>query len=108
VLFNACARAPHWVQGYHNFIFDAMCLFEGCEMIPSTQIYNNILTCFAKACDPGAIEYYFWEMRYKKIPQDIVTYNCFFDGLARAQSVGLRHYGNKVIKQTHLFRLLHK
>ena len=92
-LFRSCADAPHWVHGYHDIIFDAMCLMEGAELEPTAQVYNNIIYAFAKANDPGAAEFYFWEMRQKGIEQSSVTYSNLFLALAGAQRVGASTYG---------------
>lgn len=81
-LFLACADAPHNVNGYQDIIFDAMCTMEGYEMMPTTEIYNNIIYSFGKAGDPWAAEFYFWEMRRKGLEQDTSTYNSMFKALA--------------------------
>jgi pentatricopeptide repeat protein len=95
LLFRACAEAPHWVDGYHEIIFDAMSAMEGAELMPTTAIYNTIIYAFARAGDPVAAEYYFWEMKNKGLKQDLVTYNNLIYAFAQSQSVGLRHYGTR-------------
>ena len=94
-LFRACAEAPHWVDGYHDIIFDAMSAMEGAEIKPTAEIYNTIIYAFARAGDPVAAEYYYWEMKGKGFTQDLVTHNNLLFAYAKSQSVGLRHYGSR-------------
>lgn len=91
-LFKCCGSAPHWVNGYHDIIFDAMALMEGAELIPTTAVYDNIIFSFGKAGDAAAAEFYFWEMRQKGIAQEASTYESLFGALARAQRVGASKY----------------
>ena len=58
-------KAPQWVDGYHDIIFDAMCKMEGAELRPNEKIYNCIIYAFARGGDAVAAEYYFWEMKRK-------------------------------------------
>lgn len=95
-LFRACAEAPHWVNGYHDILYDAMAAMEGAELIPSTEIYNCIIYAFGRAGDAKAAEFYFWEMRKKGIHQDLMTYNSLLGALSRAQAVGGKSYGIQV------------
>jgi pentatricopeptide repeat protein len=81
-LFEVCGYAPMWVNGYQDIIFDAMAVMEGNEFPPNTEIYNQIIKSFGRAGDSEAAEFYFWEMRQKKIPQTIETYNNLFGALA--------------------------
>lgn len=92
-LFRACAEAPHWVKGYEDFITDAMCVMEGCEIAPTAEIYNNVIHAFAKAGNPVAAEFYFWEMRRKGLEQTTLTYNNLLCAFAWSQSVGAQRYG---------------
>ena len=92
-LFRACAEAPHWVKGYEDFITDAMCVMEGCEIAPTSEIYNSIIFAFAKAGNPVAAEFYFWEMRRKGLEQSTVTYSNLISAFAWSQSVGAQRYG---------------
>ena len=94
-LFDACATAPHWVNGYHDVIFDAMSAMEGYEIIPTVKIYNSIIYGFGSAGDPIAAEYYFWEMKRKGLIPDIWTYYNLLDSYVRAQTVGASTYGTK-------------
>ena len=94
-LFRACAEAPHWVKGYEDFITDAMCVMEGCEIAPTSEIYNNIIHAFAKAGNPVAAEFYFWEMRRKGLEQTTLTYNNLLCAFAWSQSVGAERYGRR-------------
>jgi pentatricopeptide repeat protein len=48
-LFLAVGKAPHWVNGYGDYIFDAMAAMEGKEIIPTVQTYNNIIFAFSNA-----------------------------------------------------------
>ena len=82
-LFRAAAEAPHWVNGYQNTIFDAMCSMEGAEILPTTEIYNSIIYGFARAADAGSAEYYFWEMRKKGLQPTTTTYNSLLTAYAR-------------------------
>eukprot|EP01041_Mallomonas_annulata_P004851 gene4851-9669_t len=81
-LFRACAEAPQWVNGYQNIVFDAMDRMEGAELIPTTGVYNSIINAFSRSGDAIAAEFYFREMRRKKITQDIVTYNSLLNAYA--------------------------
>ena len=92
-LFRACAMAPHWVNGYDDFIFDAMCRMEGAEIYPTTEVYNSVIYAFSRACDSDAAEFYFLEMRAKGLRHNVTTYNSLFNAYARAQSVGVKPYG---------------
>lgn len=56
---------------------------EGAEIVPNTEIYNNIIYAFGNVGDSQAAEFYFWEMRRKGIPVDVTTYNYMFDALAK-------------------------
>eukprot|EP00596_Hydrurales_sp_CCMP1899_P009749 CAMPEP_0119036198 /NCGR_PEP_ID=MMETSP1177-20130426/3729_1 /TAXON_ID=2985 /ORGANISM="Ochromonas sp, Strain CCMP1899" /LENGTH=1120 /DNA_ID=CAMNT_0006995643 /DNA_START=103 /DNA_END=3462 /DNA_ORIENTATION=+ len=93
MLFRAVAEAPHWVDGYHDIIFDAMCKIEGAELKPDTAIYNTVIYAFARAGDSAAAEYYFWEMRRKGLEQNDVTYNSLMNAYAVSQTVGAKAYG---------------
>lgn len=94
-LFRACAEAPHWVDGYHDVIFDAMFKMEGAEMAPTTEIYNTIIYAFSRAGDAVAAEFYFWEMRRKGLKQDEYTYASLMFAFAQSQTVGAKTYGSK-------------
>jgi pentatricopeptide repeat protein len=82
-LFKCCGDAPMWVHGYEDIIFDAMDRMEGAELMPTTEVYDNIIYAFGKCGDSDAAEYYFWEMRRKGIDQTTNTYNNLFRALAR-------------------------
>jgi pentatricopeptide repeat protein len=58
-------QAPHWVDGYHDIIFDAMARMEGAELKPTTEIYSAIIYAFGRGGDTVAAEFYFWEMKRK-------------------------------------------
>jgi pentatricopeptide repeat protein len=90
MLFRAVAEAPHWVDGYHDVIFDAMCKIEGAELKADTTIYNTVIYAFARAGDSAAAEYYFWEMRRKGLAQNDVTYNSLMFAYSAAQTVGAK------------------
>jgi len=91
-LFEACAYAPMWVNGYQDIVFEAMAKMEGTELVPTTEVYNSIIFAFGYAGDAQAAEYYFWEMRDKGIPQTLSTYNNMFQALGNAQRVGKGAY----------------
>eukprot|EP01035_Chromulina_nebulosa_P019038 gene19038-24859_t len=93
LLIRACAEAPHWVNGYHDIIFDAISKLEGSELKPDESIYNAIIHAFGKAGDCIASEYYFWEMIRKKIKPSVLTYNSLLYAYARSNSVGASTYG---------------
>ena len=95
LLFRACAEAPHWVNGYHDIIFDAMTKMEGSELMPTAEIYNAIIYAFSRAGDPVAAEFYFDEMRRKGLRPGVYTYNTLLNAYKRSQSVGALHYGSK-------------
>ena len=59
------SQAPHWVDGYHDIIFDAMAKMEGAEIQPDVEIYNSIIYAFGRGGDTVAAEFYFWEMKRK-------------------------------------------
>lgn len=84
-LFRACAEAPHWVNGYEDFIFDAMCKMEGAEIAPTVEIYNSIIYAFSRACDARAAEFYFLEMKGKGLEPDCTSYNSLLNAYSRAQ-----------------------
>ena len=51
LLFRACAEAPHWVDGYHDIIFDAMAKMEGAELMPTAEVQGisiaiTVLLCY--------------------------------------------------------------
>jgi pentatricopeptide repeat protein len=94
-LFRACAEAPHWVNGYHDIIFDAMARMEGEELTPTPEIYNSIIYAFSRAGDAVASEFYFWEMRRKGIPMDAFTYNSLLNSFSKSQAIGAKDYGIK-------------
>ena len=96
-LFRACAEAPHWVKGYEDIIYDAMCVMEGCELIPTAEIYNSIIFAFAKAGQPIAAEFYFWEMRAKGLATSATTYNSLLLALSNSQSTWAGRYGRLVV-----------
>ena len=85
-LFRSCGEAPMWVNGFHDILFDAMAVMEGSELVPNTEVYDNIIYAFGKAGDVTAAEYYFWEMRAKGIEQTASTYNNLFFALARCDT----------------------
>ena len=92
-LFRACAAAPHWVHGYHDIIFDAMCYMEGQELLPTKEVYNSVIFAFARAGDAAAALFYFREMQAKKLIPDETSYNYTLMGFATAQMVGAKAYG---------------
>jgi pentatricopeptide repeat protein len=94
MLLHACSKAPYWVKGYEDIVYEAMDLIEAAEFEPNLKIYNAIINVFAQCGDPMAAEYYFWEMQRKGIPPDGTTYNVLLEAYARAQSVGVK-YGHK-------------
>lgn len=95
ILIRACARAPYWVNGYQDSIYDAITALEGAEIIPDVDIYNEVIHAFAQAGDSLAAEYYFWEMRRKGISANVNTYIYLLDSYAKAQSIGAANYGWK-------------
>ena len=34
-------QAPHWVDGYHDIIFDAMAKMEGAELMPTAEVLSS-------------------------------------------------------------------
>jgi pentatricopeptide repeat protein len=93
LFFDAVATAPHHVPGYQDSMFEAMCKMEGKELMPNSAIYDSIIGGFAKARDPVAAEYYFWEMQRKGIQPTETTYVRLLDAYAKAQIVGAKSYG---------------
>jgi pentatricopeptide repeat protein len=63
--FLKIAQAPHWVDGYHDIVFDAMDRMEGAEIRPTKEIYETIIYAFSRCGDTVAAEFYFWEMKRK-------------------------------------------
>jgi pentatricopeptide repeat protein len=92
-LFRACAAAPHWVHGYHDIIFDAMCYMEGQELLPTKEVYNSVIFAFARAGDAAAALFYLREMQKKKLVPDETSYNYTLMAFANAQMVGAKAYG---------------
>lgn len=82
-LFRAAAEAPCWVNGFQNSLFDAMYAMEGSDLSPTTDIYNSIISGFARAGDAVSAEFYFWEMRRKNLKPDSITYNALLTAYAR-------------------------
>jgi pentatricopeptide repeat protein len=93
---RAIAECPHWVKGYENSIYEAMLRVEADQFVPTVKFYNSVIHAFARARDPKAAEYYFWEMREKGLKPDIGTYESLLWAFAREQSVGAARYGTKV------------
>lgn len=94
-LFTACATAPFWVNGYQDIIFEAMCLMEGAELLPNTEIYNSIIFAFAKAGDAVSAEFYFWELIRKGLKPDVSTFEYLLSSYGESQSIGASRYGKK-------------
>lgn len=90
-LLDASGRAPYWVNGYEDTVYDAIDLIEGAEFKPNTEIYNAIIAAFANCGDSLTAEYYFWEMRRKGIQQDEQTYIKLLSAYAKAQSIGMKY-----------------
>jgi len=82
-LFRACAEAPYWVKGYHDYIFDAMLAMEGYELIPTASAYNSLISSLARSGDAEWAEFYYWEMRRKGLKQSTWTYNSLLNAYAR-------------------------
>ena len=82
-LFRACATAPHWVNGYQDIIFDAMCAMEGRELMPTVEVYNSVIFAFARAGDAIAAEFYLREMYQKELVPDVTSYNYVFTAFAK-------------------------
>jgi pentatricopeptide repeat protein len=82
-LFRACATAPHWVNGYQDIIFDAMCAIEGRELMPNVEVYNSVIFAFARAGDAIAAEFYLREMYQKELVPDVTSYNYVFTAYAK-------------------------
>ena len=70
-------------------------MMEGTEIYPTTEIYDNVIYAFARACDASAAELYFMEMKAKGIRSSIKSYNILFTAYSREQSVGVKPYGTK-------------
>jgi pentatricopeptide repeat protein len=90
----AVGRGPHFVKGFEDLMFDAMALIEGKELVPDAGIYEGIIEGFARARDPVAAEYYFWEIKRKNIAPTVRVYNYLLQAYFGAQTVGARKYGH--------------
>lgn len=91
--FEAVGTAPAFVPGYEDTLLDALALMDGKEMIPDAGVYEAVIGGFAKARDPVAAEYYFWEMQRKGIAPTTHVYANLLLSYAQAQSVGASRYG---------------
>lgn len=96
-LFRAVAESPFWVKGYEGTLTDLMCVMEGQELFPTTEVYNSLIYAYGKAGDAAAAEFYLWEMRRKGLAQDCVTYSNVMYAYSAAQAVGAARYGKKVL-----------
>lgn len=92
LLFRASAEAPQFIHGYHDAIFDVMALMEQAEVIPTVDVYNNIIYAFGVGCDSVAAEFYYWEMIRKGIQPTEKTYTALFNAYARSNSCGKGKY----------------
>ena len=92
-LFRACAEAPQHINGYQDTIIEAMCLMEGAELQPTTEVYNNIIYAFSIPGDYISAEFYYWEMLRKGLLPDSNTYANLLLAYSRNCSVGLKSWG---------------
>jgi pentatricopeptide repeat protein len=93
LFFEAVGTAPAFVPGYQDTLLDALAIMDGKEMIPDAGVYEAVIGGFAKARDPVAAEYYFWEMQRKGIAPTSHVYANLLLSFAQAQSVGANRYG---------------
>lgn len=94
-LITSCGKAPHFVNGYHDIIFDALALMEGTEIKPTSEIYAAVIHSFGQAGDAVAAEYYFWELRRKGFPVTESVYRALFVAYATSMLVGAKTRGIK-------------
>lgn len=90
---EAVGMAPHFVPGFEDYLFDAMARVEGKELVPDAPMYEAIILGFARARDPVAAEYYFWEMKRKGIEPTRSAYAALLQSYYMAQCVGAGRYG---------------
>jgi pentatricopeptide repeat protein len=94
-LLRAAGKAPVWVHGYQDTVFDALYAFEGRELLPNQEVYNSIIAAFSECGDATAAEFYYWEMRRKGISPNTQTYFHLLAALIKAQSLGASAYKTK-------------
>jgi pentatricopeptide repeat protein len=92
-LFRACAEAPHHVSGYEDTVEEAMCLMEGTEIYPTSEVYDSIIYAFSASGDYVSAEFYFWEMRRKGLPASTTTYANLLRAYSRNSALGLSSWG---------------
>ena len=92
-LFRTCAEAPHHISGYEDTVVEAMCLMEGTEIYPTTDVYNNVIYAFSAPGDYVSAEFYFWEMKRKGLPVTTTTYVNLLGAYARNSALGLSSWG---------------
>ena len=92
-LFKACGEAPQYVNGYEDTVEEAMCLMEGCEIFPTSEVYENILHAYSVPGDIISAEFYFWEMKRKGLEMTPTAYTNLLLAHSHNSSVGLKKWG---------------
>ena len=94
-VIRTCAYAPMWADGFEDIIDDVLKMVEGAEIAPNVETYNCLIHAFGQAGDSRAAEFYFWEMKTKKIEPTTRTYNMLLRAYSKSQGVGDTTFGRK-------------